>query len=57
MLYIYHPLVCSYYAQGPVKAVNEVAQVKLLKGMCEGDEFCEFESDTGYKGKGRKDYG
>ena len=37
-LQFFHPLVCSYYAQGLVKAVNEEAQVKLLNGMCEGDE-------------------
>ena len=46
-LQIWHLLVCSYYAQGLVKAVNEDANVRLVKGMCKGGELCEFAIDTG----------
>jgi len=49
-LQFFHPLVCSSYAQGLVKAVNEDAHVRLVKGMCEGDELCEFEISKGKKG-------
>jgi predicted hydrocarbon binding protein len=45
-----HPLVCYYYARGLVKAVNEAAHVTLVKGICEGDELCEFVIDTGNRG-------
>jgi predicted hydrocarbon binding protein len=49
-LQFFHPLVCSYYAQGLVKAVNEDAQLRLVKGMCEGDELCEFAIDSSTTG-------
>lgn len=39
----FHPLVCSKYTQGLVEAVNEHAKVRLVKGLCEGDDHCEFE--------------
>lgn len=39
----FHPLVCSKYTQGLVEAVNERAKVRLVKGLCEGDDLCEFE--------------
>ena len=52
-LQFFHPLVCSSYAQGLVKAVNEDAHLRLVKGMCKGDELCEFEiSKKGLKAKG-----
>jgi predicted ArsR family transcriptional regulator len=53
-LQLFHPFVCSYYAQGLVKAVNEDAQVRLVKGMCEGDKLCEFTIESGYRGKREK---
>jgi len=56
-LQFFHPLVCSYYMQGLVKAVNEDAQVRLVKGICKGDELCEFAIDTGYRGKRQKAQG
>ena len=39
----FHPLVCSKYTQGLVEAVNEKAKVRLVKGLCDGDDRCEFE--------------
>ena len=42
-LRFFHPLVCSKYTQGLVEAVNEHAKVRLVKGLCEGDDRCEFE--------------
>lgn len=42
-LRFFHSLVCSKYVQGLVEAVNEKAKVRLVKGLCEGDDHCEFE--------------
>lgn len=47
-----HPHVCFHYARGLVKAVNEAADVRLVKSMCEGDDLCEFDIDANYNGKG-----
>ena len=38
-----HLLVCSKYTQGLVEAVNDKAKGRLVKGLCEGDDHCEFE--------------
>lgn len=42
-LRFFHPLVCAKYTQGLVEGVNEKAKVKLVKGLCGGDDHCEFE--------------
>jgi len=42
-LRFFHPLVCARYTQGLVEGVNEKAKVKLVKGLCGGDDHCEFE--------------
>ena len=46
-LRFFHPLVCAKYTQGLVEGVNEKAKVKLVKGLCGGDDHCEFEITIG----------
>jgi predicted ArsR family transcriptional regulator len=46
-LRFFHPLVCAKYTQGLVEGVNEKAKVKLVKGLCGGDDYCEFEITIG----------
>lgn len=46
-LRFFHPLVCAKYTQGLVEGVNEKAKVKLVKGLCGGEDHCEFEITIG----------